>query len=149
MEKQITGIKIGSAQKFTPKGKRVVVTEVRTDPGQKPGKVFKKGEKVKVTGWAKGKGFAGVIKRWGFKGGPRTHGQSDRERALGSPGAETPGRVLPGKKMPGRLGNQRVTIVGLKIFEIGKKGDFLLVRGVLPGSRGGKIIVRKEKKGNA
>ena len=100
MTSQITGTKLEMTQKFTPEGKRIVVTVIKTEPNQKLG-LFNPGDSVKVTGRAKGKGFTGVMKRWGFKGGPRTHGQSDRQRAPGSIGQGTdPGRVFLGKKMP-------------------------------------------------
>lgn len=112
----------------------------------KPEAIFKVGDMVKVTGWAKGKGFAGVIKRWGFKGGPRTHGQSDRERAPGSIGlGTTPGRVFKGKKMPGRLGGQRVTVKGLKIVAIDPKKQLLEIKGLLPGHRGSFLMITKQK----
>ena len=98
-----------------------------------------------VTGISKGKGFAGVVKRWGFAGGPRTHGQSDRERAPGSIGqGTTPGRVHKGKKMPGRMGGERVTIKGLKIIEVDKEKDLLVVKGLVPGAKKGLLIIKKE-----
>lgn len=104
--------------------------------------IFKVGDKVKITGWSKGKGFTGVVKRWHFKGGPRTHGQSDRERAPGSIGQRTtPGRVYKGKKMAGRKGGERVTISGLEI--VGVEEDSLTVKGLVPGSRGGLLIIQK------
>jgi len=104
--------------------------------------VFKVGDKVKVTGWSKGKGFTGVVKRWHFKGGPRTHGQSDRERAPGSIGqTTTPGRVYKGKKMAGRAGGKRVTISGLTITNIDQ--DILEVKGLVPGPKNGLLIVQK------
>jgi large subunit ribosomal protein L3 len=96
---------------------------------------FEIGEEVKVTGTTKAKGFAGVVKRWNFKGGPRTHGQSDRLRAPGSIGGGTdPGRVLKGKKMPGRMGGVVRTLRNKKILA---KGDgYLVLSGPLPGSEG-------------
>lgn len=110
------------------------------------GDVFKVGDKVSVTGVSKGKGFAGVVKRWGFAGGPRTHGQSDRERALGSPGAETPARVLRGKKMPGRMGGKRTTVKGLKVIEIDKEKNLLVVKGLVPGAKGGLLLISRQQK---
>lgn len=104
--------------------------------------IFKIGDKVKIVGWSKGKGFTGVVKRWHFKGGPRTHGQSDRERAPGSIGqTTTPGRVYKGKKMAGRDGGKRVTISGLTITGI--KGDILEVKGLVPGPKKGLLIIQK------
>jgi large subunit ribosomal protein L3 len=111
-------------------------------------KVFKPGDIIDVIGTSKGKGFAGVVKRWGFAGGPRTHGQSDRERAPGSIGAgTTPGRVLKGKKMAGRLGHQRTTIKNLEVFAVEPEKNLLLVRGLVPGPRGGLLIIRKVGEG--
>jgi large subunit ribosomal protein L3 len=147
MTNQITGTKLDMTQKFNSQGLRVVVTRVKVDPKIKLGEVFKSGEPVKVTGTTKGKGFTGVMKRWGFKGGPRTHGQSDRQRAPGSIGQGTdPGRVFPGKKMPGRAGHRRKTISGLKVFSLDDENHLLLVDGPVPGPRNGQLIVRKVKK---
>jgi len=107
--------------------------------------VFKVGDKIMVTGISKGKGFAGVVKRWGFAGGPRTHGQSDRERAPGSIGqTTTPGRVHKGKKMPGRMGNERVTIKGLKVIEIDEEKNLLVIKGLVPGAKKGLLMIKKE-----
>lgn len=100
-----------------------------------------KGSKVDVTSTSKGKGFQGVVKRWGFHGGPRTHGQSDRLRAPGSIGAgTTPGRVLKGKKMAGRMGGDTVTVKNKKIVDI--KGNYLLISGAVPGSNGSVVTIR-------
>lgn len=104
--------------------------------------VFEPGDIVDVTGTSKGKGFAGVVKRYRFHGGPRTHGQSDRERARGSSGSgTTPGRVYKGKKMAGRMGNEQVTVKNLEVLSI--KGDNILVRGLVPGSKGSIVVVKK------
>ena len=118
--------------------------EEKFKPGQeiKADEIFRIGDKVKVTGLSKGKGFTGVVKRWGFRGGPRTHGQSDRERAPGSIGqTTTPGRVFKGKKMAGRAGGERVTIFGLTITGI--DGDILEVKGLVPGPKKGLLIIQK------
>lgn len=107
--------------------------------------IFKPNDKVKVAGWSKGKGFTGVVKRWGFKGGPRTHGQSDRERAPGSIGqATTPGRVYKGKKMAGRSGNARVTISGLMVTEVNDGANILEIKGIVPGPKNGRLIISKQ-----
>lgn len=104
--------------------------------------VFEPGDLVDVTGTSKGKGFAGVVKKWNFAGGPRTHGQSDRERARGSSGSgTTPGRVYKGKKMAGRMGHEQVTVKNLEI--LGIDGDTLLVRGLVPGIKGSIVVVKK------
>ena len=143
----VSGEKIDMVQKFDSEGKRLVVTRISVQDDYL-GEIFKPGDQVKVTGHCKGKGFTGVMKRWGFKGGPRTHGQSDRERAPGSIGqSATPGRVFPGKKMPGRAGGHKVTIAGLKIFAVQTEKKELLVTGVVPGARKGRLKVTKVKKG--
>jgi len=114
----------------------------------KAGDVFKPGDVVNVIGTSKGKGFAGVVKRWGFAGGPRTHGQSDRERAPGSIGSTTtPGRVLKGKKMAGHMGHQRKTIKNLEVFEVDAKNNLLLVKGLVPGPKNGLLIIKKVSEG--
>jgi large subunit ribosomal protein L3 len=101
---------------------------------------FDEGEKVYVTSKTKGKGFQGVMKRWGFKGGQRTHGQSDRLRAPGSIGAGTdPGRVWKGKKMGGRMGGDTVTFKDRAI--VGINGQYLLISGPIPGSIGDLISI--------
>jgi large subunit ribosomal protein L3 len=106
--------------------------------------IFKKGDVVAVTGTSKGKGFAGVVKRWGFKGGPRTHGQSDRQRAPGSIGQGTdPGRVHKGKKMAGHMGGRRVTVKNLIIVDVDDGKSELEISGPLPGTPGGLLIITK------
>lgn len=150
MLNQIEGTKLEMIQKFTSEGKRIVVTKVKTSPETKIGEVFKPGDKIKITGWSKGKGFAGVVKRWHFKGGPKTHGQSDRERAPGSIGqGTTPGRVFRGKKMAGRMGTDKVTISGVKVYDVDGENHFLLVTGLLPGSRNGRLVMMKIGETNA
>ena len=110
----------------------------------KPTLFFKKGDFINVSGTSKGKGFQGVVKRHGFAGGPRTHGQSDRERAPGSIGqTTTPGRVFKGKRMAGRMGGKRATVKKLQVVEA--KDDGLLVKGLVPGAKGGLLEVRSFK----
>jgi large subunit ribosomal protein L3 len=109
--------------------------------------VFAEGEYVDVTGTSKGKGFAGVVKRYGFRGGPKTHGQSDRLRAPGAIGAcTTPGRVFKGKRMPGRMGGDRVTAQGLKVVMVDPERNLLIVRGSVPGAANGLLMVRQARK---
>ena len=109
--------------------------------------VFEVGEPIKVIGTSKGKGFSGVVRRWGFRGGPKTHGQSDRHRSPGSIGAGTsPGRVWPGTKMACHYGVDRVTVKGLKIVATDPEKNVVLVRGPIPGANNG--IVRIEKQSN-
>jgi len=106
--------------------------------------IFKVGDIIQVTGTSKGKGFAGVVKRWHFAGGPRTHGQSDRERAPGSIGqTTTPGRVLKGKKMAGRMGGERVTLKNLQIVSVNPETNEVEISGPVPGVTGGLLIVKK------
>ena len=109
--------------------------------------VFQVGDLVDVVGTSKGKGFAGVVKRHHFRGGPRSHGQSDRERAPGSSGSTTtPGRVLKGTKKAGQMGNARVTIQSLEVVEADSERNLLLVRGAVPGARNGLLLIRKARK---
>ena len=104
---------------------------------------FVAGDKVSIVGVSKGKGFQGVVKRWGFKGGPRTHGQSDRLRAPGSIGAGTdPGRVLKGKKMGGRMGQDKITLKDREIVQI--EDNLVLLLGPVPGSKGDLVAMFKE-----
>lgn len=106
--------------------------------------VFSVGDTVAVTGTSKGKGFAGVMKRWHFHGGPKTHGQSDRHRAPGSIGqGTTPGRVFKGKHMAGRMGSDTVTVKNLKIVNIDSEKNELQVSGPVPGRPGGLLIIKR------
>ncbi|MBA7593834.1 50S ribosomal protein L3 [subsurface metagenome] len=106
--------------------------------------IFQAGDVVDVSGISKGKGFAGVVKRHHFGGGPKTHGQSDRQRAPGSIGATTtPGRVLKGMRMAGHMGSERVTVRRLKVVEADPERNLLLVQGAVPGARNGLVTIRK------
>lgn len=110
--------------------------------------VFKKGDIVSITGISKGKGFAGVVKRWHFAGGPKTHGQSDRQRAPGAiSGGTTPGRVRKGKKMAGKMGFEQTTVKNLQVIEVYPDKDLVEIMGPIPGIPGGKIVIRKIKEG--
>ena len=107
------------------------------------GDLFEAGDLVDVTGVSKGKGFAGVIKRHNFHRGPQTHG-SDHHRAPGSIGpGTTPGRVYRGLKMAGHMGDERVTIKKVRVVRTDPDRNLLLVKGSLPGARGGLILVKK------
>jgi large subunit ribosomal protein L3 len=109
--------------------------------------LFNADDLVDVTGWSKGRGFAGVVKRYGFRGGPRTHGQSDRERAPGSLGAGTsPGKVWKGKRMPGRMGNDRKTVQRLRVVRVDGDRHLLLIKGSVPGAKNGLVYVRRTVK---
>ena len=105
---------------------------------------LKQGDLVNVTGFSKGRGFAGVVKRHHFAGGPKTHGQSDRHRAPGSIGATTfPGRVLKGKRMAGHMGNRKVTARNLEVIQADPERNLLLVKGAVPGANGGLLVIEK------
>jgi large subunit ribosomal protein L3 len=98
--------------------------------------VFKEGDIVTVSGVSKGKGFQGVVKRYGFHGGPRTHGQKHSEREPGSIGATGPQRVFKGMRMAGRMGGDRITIKNLEIIGVDEENNQLLIKGAIPGRRG-------------
>ncbi len=109
--------------------------------------LFETGELVDVVGTSKGKGFAGGVKRHHFRGGPKTHGQSDRHRAPGSIGATTtPGRVYKGTRMAGHMGDVRITVQNLKVVEVDPDRNLLLVEGAVPGANNGLVFVRKAVK---
>jgi large subunit ribosomal protein L3 len=103
---------------------------------------FEEGQKVDVAGQSKGKGFAGVVKRHNFKMQDATHGNSISHRAPGSIGqCQTPGRVFKGKKMAGHMGAERVTTQTLEVVRVDQENNLLLVKGAVPGARGGDVIV--------
>ncbi len=106
--------------------------------------IFEAGETVKVTGTTRGRGFQGVVKRHGFRGGPSSHGNT-RHRKPGSMGPGTdPSRVIKGKKLPGQYGNTRFTEVGLSVVRVDPERNLLYVRGAVPGPRRGIVEVRKQ-----
>ena len=104
--------------------------------------VFQEGDIVKISGVSKGKGFAGVVKRWGFHGRPKTHGTKHEERTPGSVGATTPERVIKGKKMAGRMGGERITVKNLKIVKVDISNNLIVVKGAVPGRRGTPLEIR-------
>lgn len=109
--------------------------------------VFQVGERVDVSGVSKGRGFSGVIKRWGFHGGRDTHG-SMFHRAPGSVGASaTPSKVIKGRKLPGRYGTDRVTVRNVEIVDVRTDQNVLIIKGAVPGSRSGLVEVRKPRIG--
>jgi large subunit ribosomal protein L3 len=109
--------------------------------------VFSIGDHVDIIGVSKGKGFAGGIKRHGFNRQPKTHGQSDRERAPGSHGSTTtPGRVFKGSRGPGHMGSARVTAQNLRIELVDAERNILAVRGSVPGARGGLVMIKEARK---
>lgn len=109
---------------------------------------FEVGDRVDIVGTTKGRGFAGGVKRWGFKGGPKTHGQSDRWRAPGSIGATSgTGHVFKGKKMAGHMGHERYTAQNLQVIKIDQDKNLLAVKGSVPGHKGSFVILRDSAKG--
>ncbi|RME22321.1 MAG: 50S ribosomal protein L3 [Candidatus Zixiibacteriota bacterium] len=110
--------------------------------------MFKRGERVDVTGTSRGLGFAGGMKRHGFSGANKTHGQSDRWRAPGSIGQSSyPSRVLKGLRMAGRMGNKKVTVLNLEVVQVIEEENLLLVRGSVPGHRGSLVKIRSSNRG--
>lgn len=109
--------------------------------------IFEEGDKVDITGWSKGRGYAGAMKRWGFRGGPKSHG-AKFHRELGSVGQHSePARIFKGKKMPGQFGNERVTILNSEIVKIDVDNNLIAVKGGVPGARGGLVLIRAAKRG--
>ncbi|MCL4339274.1 50S ribosomal protein L3 [Patescibacteria group bacterium] len=150
---ELGNLKKAGLDKNPPRFLREVSIENKedfTDEKLKPGSeiktsdVFKEGDVIQVTGVTKGKGFQGAVKRHHFKGGPRTHGQSDRERAPGSIGqTTTPGRVYRGKRMAGHMGSDTVTVKNLKVVKIDDEKNILTVLGVVPGGRNSLLVIKK------
>lgn len=132
-----------AAPRFLREARSVKDPEVKVGDLLKVDQVFSPGDKVAVAGISKGRGFAGGMKRWGFQGGPATHGQSDRKRAVGSIGAQGVARVLPGKKMPGRMGGKKATVLGLTVVDLDPESDSLWVKGAIPGPRKGLVVIKK------
>jgi len=111
--------------------------------------LFKAGDRVDVSGTSKGRGFAGVIKRWGFGGFPASHGTHEYFRHGGSIGNRSfPGRVFKGKRMAGHWGNERVSVQNLEVIDVRAERNLLLVRGAVPGSRGGVLFIQRTVKGS-
>jgi large subunit ribosomal protein L3 len=112
--------------------------------------IFEQGQKVDVTGTSKGRGTAGVIKRWGMSGMPASHGVKKKHRHSGSIGQrKSPGRVYKGKHMAGHYGAKSITTIGLELIEVRPEENLLLIKGSIPGPNGGLIVVKGSKrKGN-
>jgi len=133
MHKRLTGTKKNMTQLFKDDGTITPVTIVQVIDGIEELTAVV-GASIAVSGTSKGKGFAGAVKRYSFAGGPKTHGQSDRHRAVGSIGAGTdPGKVLKGKKMPGRMGSQTVTVKGLRVEQVDQDQKLVYIKGAVPG----------------
>lgn len=112
--------------------------------------VFAGGEKVDVTGTTKGRGTQGVMRRWGFQGGPASHGSKKWHRRPGSIGQrKTPGRVFKGKKMAGHYGNERITTSNLEVVEVRAAENLLLIKGAVPGANGSLVVIKAAKKSGA
>ncbi len=148
LKKPTAGMLKSIQEKISPR----FIREVKMAEGETKGvgnkvqiaDVFNSGDRVKATGISKGKGFAGVVKRHGFAGGPKTHGQSDRQRHPGSIGqTTTPGRVYKGKRMAGHMGNTQKTVRNLAVFDIKPEENLLLIRGLIPGAKGGLVKITK------
>ena len=108
--------------------------------------IFEAGEKIDVSGTSKGKGFAGPMKRWGLHRGPMSHG-SGYHRGSGSMGAcSNPGRVMKGKKLPGHMGVVKVTVQNLEIVKVDVENNLILVKGAIPGNKGGLVTIRNSVK---
>src|SRR5260221_2566466 len=148
--KQIKGQLKAVLQKDTKMAPRYL-REVRTteEPKYKIGDIIKvsdifvSGDLISVSGISKGKGFAGGVKRWHFSGGPKTHGQSDRQRAPGSIGqGTTPGRVYKGKHMAGHMGVDTVSYKGIEVIAVDKEANLITLKGGVPGPVGGLVILQ-------
>ncbi|PIR42499.1 50S ribosomal protein L3 [candidate division WWE3 bacterium CG_4_9_14_0_2_um_filter_35_11] len=140
--KRINLLKVGMSQQFSDDSRVVPYTGLKLI-NQEDKILFDSCEvntKLNVTGVTKGRGFSGVMKRWNFHGGPKTHGQSDRSRAPGSIGTQGQGRVIPGKKMPGRYGNDKHSIV-TKYLGYDESLGLIKIKGCVPGSRNSKVTV--------
>jgi len=150
--KRLSGGELGHLKKSNTPPLRFVREFAVKDPQVSVGDqvkvdLFVTGDTVDVIGTSKGKGFQGAVKRYHFRGGPATHGQSDRERAPGSRGSgTTPGRVYKGARGAGHMGNDRVTAQNLKVVLIDVERNLIGVRGAVPGSRNGLVLVKEARK---
>lgn len=119
------------------------VDEIELKPGdQIDVSTFVPGDKVNVIAVSKGKGFQGVVKRHGFHGGPKSHGQKDRHRAPGSIGGSWPQHVTKGMRMAGRMGGERTTVKNLEVVEIDKENNLIAIKGAIPGRRGTLVMIK-------
>ena len=144
--RRATQAEVGHAKKAGLTAPPVVLRSFRLDDAQhsRPMDAPPPGEKVKVEGTSKGRGFQGVVKRYGFHGGPNTHGNT-KHRKPGSIGAGTdPSRVIKGKKMPGQYGNVRHTAIGIRIEKIDAERNLIYLRGSVAGPTNGIVFVRKQ-----
>ena len=150
--KRLSGGQLGHLKRNSLPPLRFLREFREKDPGLQEGEtvtvqVFAIGEIVDVIGTSKGKGFQGAVKRYHFRGGPKTHGQSDRQRAPGSRSSTTtPGRVYKGARGPGHMGDDRVTVQNLKIVLVDPERNLLGLRGAVPGARGGLVLIKGARK---
>jgi large subunit ribosomal protein L3 len=128
--KYLREFKVDNIDKYSPSA------EVKVD-------IFKEGEKVDIVGISKGKGFAGGIKRHHFSGGPKTHGQKEYFRSVGSIGATDTQRVFKGQKLPGHMGTDRVTMKNIEVVRVDIEQNIILVKGSVPGTKGTLLIINK------
>jgi large subunit ribosomal protein L3 len=150
-EKHTTKAEMGHFKKTGTTPKRKLIEFTGFEEGQvKEGEVitaslFENDVLIDVRGWSKGKGFQGVVKRHGFAGvGGQTHGQHNRGRAPGSLGASSfPSRVLPGMRMAGRTGGEKVMSMDLKVVKLMAENDIIIVKGSVPGPKGGYVIITR------
>jgi large subunit ribosomal protein L3 len=150
--KRLTGGELGHLKRNSLPPLRFLREFRAKDPQVKEGEqvtvnLFTVGERVDVIGVSKGKGFAGGVKRYHFRGGPRTHGASDRERAPGSRSSTTtPGRVYKGARGPGHMGDDRVTAQSLKVVLVDVERNLIGVRGSVPGAKDGLVLINEARK---
>ncbi len=138
---RISGVKLKMSQVWQG-DECVPVTPVQISEKSDIGEI-KEGDKVKVSGKNKGRGFQGVVKRHGFHGGPKSHGQKDRLRAPGSNGPTAPQRTIKGRRMAGHMGNRKITIKNLKVTSIDNEKKIIFLKGAVPGFTGGAIEITK------
>ncbi len=150
--KRLTGGELGHLKRNNLPPLRFLREFREKDPGVKEGdvinvSVFSIGDHVDVVGTSKGKGFQGGVKRYHFRGGPKTHGASDRVRSPGSRGSTTtPGRVYKGARGPGHMGDDRVTAQNLTIVLVDAERNLMGVRGAVPGAKGGLVMIKAARK---
>ncbi len=141
---EIKGIKLNMSQIFQEDGRVIPVTLIQVDKSQELQEDLKNKE-ISITGTSKGRGFAGGMKRYGFKHQHVTRGSSNKVRAMGSIGCQTPGHVFKGKRMPGHMGNVQVTIHGSKIVDLIADKSVVLVAGSVPGARNSLVVLKVGK----
>jgi len=150
--KRLTGGELGHLKRNNLPPLRFLREFREKDPGVQEGDVisvslFSIGDHVDVVGTSKGKGFQGGVKRYHFRGGPKTHGASDRMRSPGSRGSTTtPGRVYKGARGPGHMGDDRVTVQNLTVAYVDAERNLLGLRGAIPGAKGGLVMIKAARK---